>query len=193
VRLEKQITGHSVVRLHTLKPILRSIDYFNPYAGGSTMQTTFCAFLLLFSSALWAQEAESPEPEPTNYSVGFNYIQIDSIDVPDGMEQVLQEIYKLITNNPAIESLQVKGYADSTGGAAYNMQLSRRRAEKVRDALVDLGIPLEKIQVEAFGETKPLINGEEARARSINRRVELNVNMGRQPASGAGSHEPPSQ
>ena len=45
------------------------------------------------------------------------------------------------------------GYADTTGTAAYNMKLSRRRADFVKDTMVEMGARAEAIKVEAYGET----------------------------------------
>ncbi|HVO24835.1 MAG TPA: OmpA family protein [Candidatus Margulisiibacteriota bacterium] len=67
------------------------------------------------------------------------------------------------------------GHTDSVGSDAYNMKLSRRRADAVRDYLVKHGIPANRIRVEGFGERKPVASNATADGRAQNRRVELNL------------------
>lgn len=71
-----------------------------------------------------------------------------------------------------VESVLVEGYADSTGSDAYNLKLSRARAESVRDYLVrNLGIDPEIIGVRAFGERYPVASNRTKEGRQKNRRV----------------------
>ena len=49
--------------------------------------------------------------------------------------------------------IEVVGHADTSGGEDYNLHLSIRRAEVVRDALVDLGARREAIETAGVGET----------------------------------------
>ncbi len=65
----------------------------------------------------------------------------------------------------------VDGFADSDGSDAYNIKLSRRRAEAVRKALIDQGIKPDQLEVRAFGEQYPKCTNETAEGRACNRRV----------------------
>jgi outer membrane protein OmpA-like peptidoglycan-associated protein len=67
----------------------------------------------------------------------------------------------------------VEGYTDSVGSDAYNMKLSQRRADAVRDYLVSKGIASDRIRTEAFGETRPVASNDTAEGRAQNRRVEI--------------------
>ncbi|MGH9336685.1 MAG: OmpA family protein, partial [Vicinamibacteria bacterium] len=71
--------------------------------------------------------------------------------------------------------LSVEGHADNTGEGDYNMDLSRRRAESVRDYVVSQGIPAGIVATEAFGEDEPLASNQTAEGRQQNRRVEIVV------------------
>jgi OOP family OmpA-OmpF porin len=55
------------------------------------------------------------------------------------------------------ESVYIDGYADRAGSARANLRLSRRRAEAVRASLIRRGFPADRIEIRAFGETRPLI------------------------------------
>lgn len=50
------------------------------------------------------------------------------------------------------------GHADRSGASPYNVRLSLRRAQTVRDQLVELGIQPDRIMVAAFGETGPRVS-----------------------------------
>lgn len=66
----------------------------------------------------------------------------------------------------------VEGHADSTGAAAYNKQLSQRRADAVRNALIrDYGIAANRLSAVGYGEERPIADNKTAAGRLSNRRV----------------------
>lgn len=65
------------------------------------------------------------------------------------------------------------GHTDSDGGTDYNEQLARNRSRTVRELLVALGIPAERISTESFGERRPLTANATAEEKQQNRRVEI--------------------
>jgi len=71
--------------------------------------------------------------------------------------------------------LALEGHSDDVGSIGYNIKLSRRRAEGVRRALVASGIQATRIEVKAFGRSRPRVPSKTAAARAENRRVELKV------------------
>jgi outer membrane protein OmpA-like peptidoglycan-associated protein len=71
--------------------------------------------------------------------------------------------------------LYVYGHTDDQGPAAYNMQLSARRADAVRKYFADAGIPEDIMQSEGLGEKDPLAKGTSPEARQKNRRVEIGI------------------
>jgi outer membrane protein OmpA-like peptidoglycan-associated protein len=66
----------------------------------------------------------------------------------------------------------LKGFADARGDADYNAELSRRRAEVVRDALTAHGVTID-VAVHAEGATDPVLHGTTEHDYAYNRRVEL--------------------
>ena len=86
--------------------------------------------------------------------------------------RTLLKIVQLLQLNPA-RVVRVEGYSDSLGNKAMNMQLSQQRAQAVADALVDLGIRRERVEVVGYGEAYPLSENASARGRAQNRRVEV--------------------
>jgi outer membrane protein OmpA-like peptidoglycan-associated protein len=72
-----------------------------------------------------------------------------------------------------VTRIDVAGHADRTGTAAYNLTLSHRRADAVAAELVQHGIAKQSIDIEAFGETKPLVATADGVREPQNRRVEI--------------------
>jgi outer membrane protein OmpA-like peptidoglycan-associated protein len=73
-------------------------------------------------------------------------------------------------------SIAVYGYTDDIGTQTYNLQLSQRRAEAVRDFLVRTGISATTIiNAKGFGESDPRVPGDSEQARAANRRVEIGI------------------
>lgn len=71
-------------------------------------------------------------------------------------------------------SISVYGYTDDVGSQAYNLNLSKRRAEAVRDFLLQAGIP-KIITTQGFGKSDPRVRGDTQQARAANRRVEVGL------------------
>ena len=71
-------------------------------------------------------------------------------------------------------SISVYGYTDDVGTQAYNLKLSKRRAQAVRDFLLKAGIP-KLTTTQGFGKSNPRIHGDTPQARAANRRVEMGL------------------
>lgn len=69
--------------------------------------------------------------------------------------------------------LSVFGYTDDVGSPEYNQQLSLRRAQAVKDYLVQAGLDPAIVNVKGYGKNSPLLEGGSTDARSKNRRVEI--------------------
>ena len=71
--------------------------------------------------------------------------------------------------------IEVKGYTDSTGNAAYNEALSLRRAEAVRKVLLERGVKEAQMMAIGMGESEPVASNATPGGRAKNRRVELHI------------------
>jgi outer membrane protein OmpA-like peptidoglycan-associated protein len=69
-------------------------------------------------------------------------------------EDSRKELSRFISSFDRKEPIRIEGYADHLGDTAFNRDLSRRRAEAVRDYLVRQGLDRSSIRVKAFGESK---------------------------------------
>ncbi len=90
---------------------------------------------------------------------------------PEGM-RTAQKLATVLQQNPQ-RTVLVEGFADSTGAATYNQQLSERRATAVRAALEEMGISRDRVAVRGYGETYPVAANDTAQNRQMNRRVEI--------------------
>lgn len=95
---------------------------------------------------------------------------------PEGKQQ-LDEIVRLYqAEGDDWSRLRVAGHADRRGPEPYNMDLSRQRAAAVRGYLIEQGVPESLIDIEAYGENRPLIPDANIPAEfQMNRRVEFMV------------------
>ena len=76
------------------------------------------------------------------------------------------------------------GHADRSGPENYNMALSLRRANAVKDSLIRNGVPAGAIQVVGKGESQPLVPTADGVREPQNRRVEIVIGEGQQAAAG---------
>lgn len=85
---------------------------------------------------------------------------------------VLDEIAGGLKNDTGFR-VEVQGHSDSRGKRDYNIGLSLKRAQTVRDYLIQRGIDAKRITAKGYGPDRPIDNNETAAGRANNRRVEL--------------------
>lgn len=73
-------------------------------------------------------------------------------------------------------SVNIAGHTDSKGSNAYNTRLSRDRAYAVANYLTARGVASNRINVQAYGESRPIASNDSEYGRQKNRRVELTIN-----------------
>jgi outer membrane protein OmpA-like peptidoglycan-associated protein len=71
--------------------------------------------------------------------------------------------------------IEVQGHTDSVGAPERNQKLSNARAEAVRMALVERGMPEARLTARGYGEKQPLADNDSAEGRAQNRRIEFRV------------------
>ncbi len=72
-----------------------------------------------------------------------------------------------------VQTVTVSGHTDTVGSAASNMRLSQRRANVVREALIQNGVDADSIEVEYFGQSKPAKETPDGTREPLNRRTEV--------------------
>ena len=71
--------------------------------------------------------------------------------------------------------VRVGGHTDAISSAAYNLRLSQRRADAVRDFLIGYGVDADRLEAVGYGEGEPIASNETETGRALNRRVEFTV------------------
>lgn len=104
-------------------------------------------------------------------SIRFDF---DKADVKPQYRDILNRIAGVLMTLKQY-SIYVYGYTDDVGTADYNLKLSARRADAVRSALIQAGIKPAVITTKGFGKSDPRVKGDNAKARSANRRVEIGL------------------
>ena len=95
-----------------------------------------------------------------------------SADLKSGSRQTLDKLSTFLNAYPK-RNVQIEGFTDNVGGDDYNVGLSERRADSVRDALTGMGIARDRILTKGFGKGSPVANNDTAAGRQQNRRVEV--------------------
>lgn len=97
----------------------------------------------------------------------------DELIRDDSSEAVLFAVAKLLSDHPEIASVEVQGHTDDQGNAAHNVDLSKRRANVVRQWLIDAGIAPHRLTARGFGKAQPIAQNTSAEGRALNRRVQF--------------------
>ena len=80
------------------------------------------------------------------------YFATNKADLTPETKQVLDKQAQWLKSNPE-KKIIVKGYADPRGAAEHNMRLGQKRAQAVKDYLVQSGVDANRVSVVSFGET----------------------------------------
>jgi outer membrane protein OmpA-like peptidoglycan-associated protein/curli biogenesis system outer membrane secretion channel CsgG len=87
--------------------------------------------------------------------------------------KTLQQIGELLTDDATLR-LSINGHTDSDGEDTYNLDLSKQRAESVRNYLISkFGVTADRLECKGFGETEPIDSNGSPEGKANNRRVEL--------------------
>ena len=106
--------------------------------------------------------------------VFFDY---DQAVIRSDARSVLDAKVAILRVNPGV-ALRLEGHADERGSVEYNLALSLRRANAIRDYLVNFGLDGSRFEVVPVGEERPLVTGASEEAYARNRRGEFHISRG---------------
>lgn len=89
-------------------------------------------------------------------------------------EPELETLVSFLKENPSL-NVEIQGHTDNVGTAAYNLQLSEKRASSVRDYLVSKGILPARLSAKGYGYDMPVASNETEEGRSRNRRTTMKI------------------
>lgn len=104
---------------------------------------------------------------------GVNF-KFDSSAIEPESERILNRAVDELKRAPSVD-VRIVGHTDSTGSDEYNMALSHRRANAVKDYLVRHGISAARLTTEGRGEREPVASNATAEGRYQNRRIEFHT------------------
>jgi outer membrane protein OmpA-like peptidoglycan-associated protein len=95
-------------------------------------------------------------------------------DLKPPVREKLAKVAGIVLGHPGLK-LQVEGHTDNVGSDQFNQNLSEKRAQSVRDYLVQQGLGANDVTAVGYGKTKPIASNDNATGRAQNRRVEIVV------------------
>ncbi|MBS1121378.1 MAG: OmpA/MotB domain protein [Deltaproteobacteria bacterium] len=101
--------------------------------------------------------------------------ELGKADVLPISHSLLDEVVKVMKDNPQIEQVQIEGHTDATGSADINKKLSQQRAESVMKYVTSKGINAKRLVAKGFGPEVPIASNDDAAGQEMNRRVEFNI------------------
>lgn len=119
-------------------------------------------------------------PVNTSFAIG-NTITLGDVNFTTGAHHILAVAFPTLDSLTAFLKkepetiVHIHGHTDSVGSDADNLDLSLRRAQAVRDYLIQNGVAAERITFRGYGESLPKVSNDTEENRALNRRVEIEI------------------
>jgi OOP family OmpA-OmpF porin len=127
-------------------------------------------------AAMETPKAVAPTVAPTKVNLDtVTLFDFDSAKLRPAGADAIDDLAAKAKGTSQIVSVQVAGYTDSTGPAQYNLKLSERRAEAVKNQLVLAGVDASTIETQSYGEADPIASNATRTGRQQNRRVVVQI------------------
>jgi outer membrane protein OmpA-like peptidoglycan-associated protein len=114
----------------------------------------------------------TPTPRGMVLTLGDVLFDTGRAELKPGAARTLDQLTQFLTEHPD-RRVQIDGFTDSVGTDSYNEELSQRRANAVREALISRGIDSSRIGTEGYGKSYPVADNNDSGGRQLNRRVEV--------------------
>ncbi len=123
-----------------------------------------------------AKKVEPPVAPPPASELYLVYFDFDKAELSEAAKAVLETASSAARKLKGM-TVKVSGHTDLAGTADYNVELSKRRAIAVSEALIKAGVASAAVKAEAFGQTLPAIITADGVAEAGNRRVEILIGV----------------
>ena len=114
----------------------------------------------------------TPTPRGLVMTLGDVLFDTGRAELKSGATRKVDQLAQFLTEHPD-RRVQIEGFTDSVGTDSYNEDLSQRRADAVKAALINRGIEPSRIGTEGYGKAYPVANNNDSGGRQLNRRVEV--------------------
>jgi len=115
-----------------------------------------------------------PIQEGINMVLRNIFYQTDKYALKQESEYELVKVVNFLNDNPKVD-ITITGHTDSVGTAAYNKQLSEKRADEVAGFIIGKGIDASRVKAVGMGQEMPIAENTTAEGRAKNRRTELTI------------------
>jgi peptidoglycan-associated lipoprotein len=120
------------------------------------------------------QPPPAPAPEVKEADFRTVYFDFDKYNIRSDQKANLDKNAEILRKNPDLV-IKIEGHCDERGTVEYNLALGDKRANSVKDYLVNLGIPANRIEVISYGKERPVDPGHNEAAWAKNRRAEFRI------------------
>ncbi|MBD3161828.1 MAG: peptidoglycan-associated lipoprotein Pal [Candidatus Eisenbacteria bacterium] len=117
-----------------------------------------------------APETDEPADRDPMTEIEDVFFDYDRYNLREDARRTLEQNAQILSNNPDL-MLTLEGHCDERGTVEYNLALGERRAQSVKDYLVQFGIDASRLRTISYGEERPFAQGHTESAWSKNRRV----------------------
>jgi outer membrane protein OmpA-like peptidoglycan-associated protein len=114
----------------------------------------------------------TPTPRGLVLTLGDVLFDTGKAQLNPGAARKLDQLAQFLADHPE-RRVQIDGFTDSVGTESYNQDLSQRRADAVKSALVTRGIDPTRIESQGYGKGFPVADNADSGGRQLNRRVEV--------------------
>jgi outer membrane protein OmpA-like peptidoglycan-associated protein len=102
------------------------------------------------------------------------YFAFDSYNLQPESTPELKQLGRFLLDYPTVK-IEIAGHTDNVGQAAYNLDLSAKRAKAVVDFLIRGGIAAERLTYKGYGTSRPVASNDTEQGRAQNRRTEVEI------------------
>jgi outer membrane protein OmpA-like peptidoglycan-associated protein len=114
----------------------------------------------------------TPTPRGSLLTLGDVLFDTGKAELKSGAGRKIDQLAQFLVEHPE-RRVQVDGFTDSVGPDEYNEDLSQRRADAVKSALLSRGVAPSRIGTEGYGKAYPVASNDDSGGRQLNRRVEV--------------------
>jgi len=128
--------------------------------------------LLLLSTTAFADKSVTVGTKDIKLAQQI-FFEFGKGDIKHESHAILDALAATLIKEKKLGLVEIGVHTDARGSDDWNLELSQKRADAVRDYLVGKGVDTKRLRAKGYGETKPIDKGTSAEAMARNRRTEL--------------------